>query len=742
MSSSCPSCQGRLTAQGECLLCLVSLAATREPNSLEKNGSLGSYDLLNKISSGGMGSVYRAYQPELNRTVALKVLSDRALQSPDSLRRFHTETEAAAALDHPHIVPIFEAGMEGNLAFYSMPYLSGGTLADASTRENLTQKDLVSITQKITQAVAYAHSRGILHRDLKPSNILLDEHGEPQITDFGLAKVGGQDTVVTLAGTVLGTPAYMSPEQANGNHAQVGNSSDIYSIGALLYELLTGRPPFQGSTPLEVLKRVTEDSPLPPSSILKTIPPDLSSIILKCLEKEPARRYLSADKLAEDLDHFLQGRPISARPPHKLYRFSRFLQRHRFATGTLAFAVFLTLGSILTTVFYLRKKLPPNDSETAFNATTTHSIKESRPPEPYTGPPRTWTVTTASDLPQAEHLTLRQALSKATDRDTINFDSSLKEETFTLVQGQLVIENSLTIDASRFPHGLTIDAGGKSRVLKVTPHNTVVINRLSFTGGNATKQEGQIGGGILNNQSNLKLNSCSIFGNSANFDGGGIYNRGAENQADLTLNACSVFDNRSSSGGGGIYNRGNFDAASARLILNSCTLARNTTGQSGGGIFNSGHANGRAVLHLKNCTFVANSALKFGGGVFNDGGGQGETLVAMSNTILAKNTAEFGPDLWVYQAEIIATGSNLLSSNQGFEPPLASNLIFAEDPQLTPLGNYGGPTQTMLPRPHSPVIDSGVASDKEDIDQRGFPRLVNGFLDIGSVEYAPPAPNE
>ena len=357
MSQSCPSCASTLTVQGDCLHCLVSLAATPPPGLSASLGSFASYDILEKISSGGMGEVYLAHQPELNRTVALKMLSGSATQSPDALRRFQTEIEATASLDHPHIVPIFETGLVDDLAFYSMPYLSGGTLADALQKENRNPQDSIRILQKVARAVSYAHRRGILHRDLKPSNILLDEHGEPQVADFGLAKLSKQDTVLTLTGSVLGTPAYMSPEQASGNQTQISTSSDIYSLGAILYELLTGRPPFQADTPLEMLKRVTEDSPPPPSTLVKKIPSDLSTITLKCLEKDPTRRYQTADDLADDLDRFIQGRPILAKPPNTSYLVARFLRRHAFASCAIA-AILLSLlaGTIISTSLYLQQK--------------------------------------------------------------------------------------------------------------------------------------------------------------------------------------------------------------------------------------------------------------------------------------------------------------------------------------------------------------------------------------------------
>ena len=242
MSEHCPSCKSPLTSEGDCLRCLVSLATISAPTSHPT--SFASYDNLKKIAVGGMGSVYQAFQPDLNRTVALKMLSEQSMQSPDAIRRFQTETEAAASLDHPSIVSIFETGVIDQTPFYSMPYLSGGNLADFIKNGGHTQQEAIEIVTKISRAIAYAHRRGVLHRDLKPANILLTEEGEPQVADFGLAKLAQQNTIVTLNGAVLGTPAYMSPEQASSDQSKVGPTSDIYSLGAILYELITGKSPF------------------------------------------------------------------------------------------------------------------------------------------------------------------------------------------------------------------------------------------------------------------------------------------------------------------------------------------------------------------------------------------------------------------------------------------------------------------------------------------------------------------
>ena len=722
MSEHCPSCKSPLTSEGDCLRCLVSLATISAPTSHPT--SFASYDNLKKIAVGGMGSVYQAFQPDLNRTVALKMLSEQSMQSADAIRRFQTETEAAASLDHPNIVSIFETGVIDQTAFYSMPYLSGGNLADFIKNGGHTQQEAIEIVTKISRAIAYAHRRGVLHRDLKPANILLNEEGEPQVADFGLAKLAQQNTIVTLNGAVLGTPAYMSPEQASSDQNKVGPTSDIYSLGAILYELITGKSPFQADTPLEMLKRVTEDKPLSPSSLSKKIPVDLSTITLKCLEKEPHKRYPSADALADDLDRFTQGLPLSAQNST-----TKTLRRKLLISSAIITMLFIAAG-ILT---HFRNKSDqktdsqPLEGSTQFSANSDQFETES-------SLPREWVVTTPSDLPTEGKLTLREAIEKSKDQDTITFETSLTNKTISLVSGQLIIDKNLTINASALTQSPIIDARGKSRIVRIDPQNKVTINNLSFTNGNTTVQEGEIGGAILNNQSNLILNCCSIFRNSTNFDGGGIYNRGAEETATLTLNGCTLFENSTGSGGGGIYNRGSFGAATATVILNNCTLYQNFTTRSGGGIFNTAHSQGEAHLEITNCTIVGNFATSFGGGVFNDGGSNGKATMTISNTILAQNKAKYGADLWDYQTKVTATGTNLISNNKGYESDLSANTTLIAAPLLAPLGNYGGPTHTMPPLSGSPAIDAGGTSSSEKTDQRGFPRLVNEALDIGAVE--------
>jgi WD40 repeat protein/tRNA A-37 threonylcarbamoyl transferase component Bud32 len=280
---------------------------------------LGDYELLQEVGRGGMGVVFRARHLKLNRIVALKMILGGALARADDLQRFNTEAAAAAQLQHPGIVALYEAGTFDNQPYFSMEYVQGSSLAQLTANGSLPGRRAAAYLEQTARAVHYAHRRGILHRDLKPANILVDEQDQPKITDFGLAKLIQTDSGQTRTGTVVGTPSYMSPEQAAASK-DVGPSADIYSLGAILYELITGRPPFKGETALQTLTMVAEDEPVSPRSISKAIDVDLETICLKCLAKEPARRYATAELLADDLRRYLDGDAITARPLGRLGR--------------------------------------------------------------------------------------------------------------------------------------------------------------------------------------------------------------------------------------------------------------------------------------------------------------------------------------------------------------------------------------------------------------------------------------
>jgi serine/threonine-protein kinase len=275
--------------------------------------AFGDYELLEEIGRGGMGVVYRALQKSLGRTVAIKMLLRRDLATPADLSRFRSEAEAAARLDHPGIVSIFEVGECDGHPFYSMQFVEGTTLAKRLRQGPLPTRETAALLAKVADAVHAAHSRGVLHRDLKPSNILIDGVGEPHVSDFGLAKQLEAEESVTHTGAILGTPCYMSPEQAAGSRGDVGPTSDVWSLGAILYQMLTGRPPFQASNPMDTLLAVLESDPPVPRSIDRLVDRDLEMIALKSLQKPQELRYGSAAELATDLRAFLDGEPVAAR---------------------------------------------------------------------------------------------------------------------------------------------------------------------------------------------------------------------------------------------------------------------------------------------------------------------------------------------------------------------------------------------------------------------------------------------
>src|SRR6266480_1137882 len=276
-------------------------------------GELGDYELLEEIGRGGQGIVFRARQKRLNRTVALKVISLGQWASKAHFKRFRREAEAAASLDHPCIVPIYEVDERDGSCYFSMKFVEGGQLDEVTRRQPMPIRRAVELIAKIARTVHYAHEHGILHRDIKPGNILLDAKGEPHLTDFGLARLVESESSVTHTLDILGTPSYMAPEQAVGNNTAVSNATDVYGIGAVLYQLLTGHPPFAGGATYETIRLLLDTEPRQPRLLNPKIDRDLSTICLKCLEKDPKRRYSSALALAEDLERWLKHEPIRAR---------------------------------------------------------------------------------------------------------------------------------------------------------------------------------------------------------------------------------------------------------------------------------------------------------------------------------------------------------------------------------------------------------------------------------------------
>ena len=289
------------------------LAADFPRDMVRLPAKFGDYELTQELGRGGMGVVYRAWQLSLGREVALKMILRGQFASQGDRERFEAEARAAAKLDHPGIVPVYEVGEIDDRPYFSMKYVRGQTLAQRLVEGPLSSREAARVLAAVARAIHFAHMRGVLHRDLKPSNILLDEHGEPHVTDFGLAKQLTEAVTVTKTGAVLGTPAYMAPEQAAGIRGQLGPRSDVYSLGVILYHMLTGRPPFQAASPAEMVMLVLEQDPVPPRMLNPKADRDLEMICLRCLQKPSDLRYASAAALADDLEAYLNDESIAAR---------------------------------------------------------------------------------------------------------------------------------------------------------------------------------------------------------------------------------------------------------------------------------------------------------------------------------------------------------------------------------------------------------------------------------------------
>jgi serine/threonine protein kinase len=303
------------------------LTALVRPGVAANGLTFGDYELLAEVGRGGMGVVYRVRQKSLNRIVALKMLLPGSLPTAADLQRFKTEAEATAGLRHPNIVTVHEVGERDGSHYYSMDFIDGVSLGQRVASGPLSGRVAARYVQAIARAIHHAHQHGILHRDLKPSNILIDRDDEPRVTDFGLAKRMHADSKQTRTGAILGTPNYMAPEQAAGRSKDLGPATDVYGLGAVLYECLTGRPPFQAETAMDTMRQLMDRDPAPPSLLNPNVDRDLETICLKCLEKDPNNRYPSAEAVAEDLRRFLDGESIRASSVNLLERLGRTLGR-------------------------------------------------------------------------------------------------------------------------------------------------------------------------------------------------------------------------------------------------------------------------------------------------------------------------------------------------------------------------------------------------------------------------------
>ncbi len=367
----CPRCGQILrpsVAEGQCVGCLIQLALNQSEDSLRevedadvflRNGEdFGDYRLHEEIARGGMGVVYRATQFSLNREVAVKMILGGQLATRESVQRFRIEAEAAAKLNHPGIVPIYEIGEHESQHYFAMRFIEGIDLGrslkdhllsnDPASSPRIAQVRIARLIGRVTRALAFAHEHGVLHRDIKPTNILIDREGNPYVTDFGLAKlIGYEENDLTLTSTLVGSPSYMAPEQATAGRRKITTAADVYGIGAVLYELLTGHPPFEGKTALDTVRLVMDRPPVRPSQHNPQVHPDLETITLKCLEKEPARRYATANDLADDLQRFADGQAIKARPVGRAEQLLLWARRNPVpATLSIGLLLALILGLV------------------------------------------------------------------------------------------------------------------------------------------------------------------------------------------------------------------------------------------------------------------------------------------------------------------------------------------------------------------------------------------------------------
>ena len=346
----CPSCGSNFSLIGD-----EALAFQSAGGSLHRRQAFGHFELIEQLGAGAFGTVWKAKDTQLDRTVALKIPRKGQL-SPEEAEKFVREARAAAQLQHPGIVSVYEVGREGETLYIVSEFVEGLSLADWLTGQRPNYRESAELCVKIADALHHAHEHGVIHRNLKPSNVMLDRAGEPHVMDFGLAKREAGEITMTVEGQVLGTPAYMSPEQAKGEGHAADRRSNVYSLGVILFELVAGERPFRGNVRM-LLVQVAADEPPSPRKFDGRIPRNLETICLKCMEKDPARRYATAQELADDLRHYLAGEPIHARPVGRPERFWRWCKRNPIVAGlSAAVAAALLLGVITSAFFAVRAR--------------------------------------------------------------------------------------------------------------------------------------------------------------------------------------------------------------------------------------------------------------------------------------------------------------------------------------------------------------------------------------------------
>jgi formylglycine-generating enzyme required for sulfatase activity len=461
------------------------------------------YAILSELGRGGMGVVFKARQLSLNRVVALKMIQGGGLASGEEQRRFRAEAEAVARLQHPNVVQVHEVGEHNGRPFFSLEFCPGGSLDRKLAGTPLPPEEAARLAEALARAVDVAHRKGVIHRDLKPANVLLGEGGVPKVTDFGLAKFLDDDSGRTRPGQVMGTPSYMAPEQAEGRTNEIGPATDVYALGAILYELLTGRPPFKGVSAVETMNQVTSAEPVPPSRLQPKVPRDLETICLHCLHKQPPRRYGTALSLAEDLGRFLAGEPIQARPVGVLERAVKWVQRRPTAAALWAVSLLALLG-LATGGLWYRARVRETEAATRALVESLKGADTASVPrmvddlEPY----RRWADPLLVEMVQEpgsdkEHMHaalallpvdpdqvnyLRQCLLRADLQDLPVLRDALRDRPAVGAQLWAVLEDSHATEAARFRAGLALAAyappGDRDCVRRWQPHARFLTHQM------------------------------------------------------------------------------------------------------------------------------------------------------------------------------------------------------------------------------------------------------------------------
>ena len=526
-------------------------------------GYFGDYVLLDEIARGAMGVVFRARQMSLDRVVAVKMLRDTPMVAGDEgVQRLRAEATAAASLDHPNILPIYEVGVHEGQWYYSMKLVKGGTLQFRIAEYQNDARKAVALMIKVARAVHHAHTAGILHRDLKPANVLIDAAGEPQITDFGLARKMGVDSGLTMTGTVMGTPHYMSPEQARGGNRELTPATDIYSLGAMLYELLAGRRAFAAEDLIELLKQVAESSvPALPNKV----PAPLAVIVMKSMAKDPVARHATAAEFADELESWLHGVPVGSRHSNPIAspKSLSIPRKPIIALLAVSAVVAMAFGAMR---FWNRPS----------NLITVTTLKDELDPIGTTG----------------SGMSLREALRDAPENGRIRFSQAGKV-VLSEALGAIKITKSVAIEGAEteIHNGPDID-----RAFFVSKNAKLSLRNVTMSGdAENARLRGSVG--AIDNSGSLEAIGCKFINNGGGGNGGAIASQG-----DLTLKQCVFQNNLTNMLGGAI----NIDGAKARVEIEDCLFTGNRAAGNGGSAINVALQASGARIQLARCTLTGN----------------------------------------------------------------------------------------------------------------------------------------